>query len=223
MAFSLFPISAVHSLKPGASSSPAHGWQPACPSIRRGPARRRPSSSGLSAARYRRRRRRATSSRRDGWLRMKTPLPQSRSRPASVRPTSCATRSRLPGRVHSTSSTCLPAGGRWQSGSSVSRPTTEPTCSNAPRARLKRSLAWVHCGSRAPPTCCARSSDRLPELAAANQEVKDRANAPENADNRPEHLLASGEIVAPDDVDQRQDKGEWVEEDRNQDFEKNLH
>ena len=58
---------------------------------------------------------------------------------------------------------------------------------------------------------------------AASQQVQDGPYSPEETDDRPDHLLDSGQVVATRDVDERQDKGDGVQEDRQQDLDENFH
>src|SRR5205814_10231606 len=63
----------------------------------------------------------------------------------------------------------------------------------------------------------------LPEPSPADQDVEDRADAPDQADQDPDQLLEAGEVIAPEDVDEGQDERDGVQEDRDQDLEQKLH
>src|SRR5438552_5134770 len=66
------------------------------------------------------------------------------------------------------------------------------------------------------------SSGGLPELSAAQEQVEDWADAPEEADDDPQHLRHSAHVLAVDDVDHAKDERDGVEEDRQQDLDDEL-
>src|SRR4029077_11109397 len=62
-----------------------------------------------------------------------------------------------------------------------------------------------------------------PELAATQQHVKDRADAPQKRDQDPQELPQAGQVLAVDDVDHAEDKGERMQKEREQDLDDELH
>src|SRR5437773_6531848 len=61
-----------------------------------------------------------------------------------------------------------------------------------------------------------------PELAAAKQDVEDRADAPDEADDDPQELRHPAHVLAVDDVDHREHKGDRVQEDRQHHLDEEL-
>src|SRR5947209_20441798 len=74
-----------------------------------------------------------------------------------------------------------------------------------------------------PASAACSSGNGSPELAAAQQDVQDRADAPEEADDDPQHLGDAAHVPPVDDVDDGQDERNGVEEDREQDLDEELH
>src|SRR5207302_11327447 len=63
----------------------------------------------------------------------------------------------------------------------------------------------------------------LPEAAAADQDAEDRTNPPNDADNRPQQFLAGVEVTSTQDVDEREQVGERMQQGGNHDLEQELH
>src|SRR5437588_3259332 len=61
-----------------------------------------------------------------------------------------------------------------------------------------------------------------PEPAVAQQDVQDRADAPDERDDDPDHLFRAAQVGAADDVDHAQDPGDRVEKDRQEDLDDEL-
>src|SRR5579864_8103782 len=57
-----------------------------------------------------------------------------------------------------------------------------------------------------------------PEGPAPEEQIEDRADAPEEGDDDPQELGEAAHVLAVDDVDHAQDEGDGVEEDREQDL-----
>src|ERR1700736_5491490 len=62
-----------------------------------------------------------------------------------------------------------------------------------------------------------------PESAVADQDVKDRPDPPDERDYDPDHLLESAHVAAPEDVDDAEDEGDRMQEDRKQHLDQKLH
>src|SRR5438876_3295405 len=61
-----------------------------------------------------------------------------------------------------------------------------------------------------------------PQLAAAEDEVEDGADPPEEGDDDPQDLPQPAQVLAVDDVDHAEHEGDGVEKDREQDFDDEL-
>src|SRR5207302_10846166 len=57
-----------------------------------------------------------------------------------------------------------------------------------------------------------------PELAATQEDVEDRADAPEEGDDDPQQLREPAQLLAVDDVDHAEDEGDRVQKDREHDL-----
>jgi hypothetical protein len=65
---------------------------------------------------------------------------------------------------------------------------------------------------------------QLPEFAAADDAIENGDDAPSHdAQNDPDDLLEEAEIIAPDDVDDHENRRERMQEDGDEDLEEDLH
>src|SRR6266700_1489521 len=87
-----------------------------------------------------------------------------------------------------------------------------------PKGKARRPSARARV---APRSLIRRAS--LPELPAAQEDVQDRADAPDERDHDPQHLPEPAQVLSVDDVDHAQDESNGVQKDREQDLDNQLH